>query len=143
MAASVRVELSASATVTAAAQGSAKKVPTVSMAMVGVDVTAESATAGTDLAVWLQGSDDGGVTWYDIPAALRGFTTLNSAEQTYDADKRNITDGAAGAGLVDSTEVPVRCVGIYTHLPTDTVRIAWGFVGAGPDFTFSSALVGK
>ena len=144
MSASARVELTASATVTAAGQGSAKKVPTLSMAMVGVDITAQAATAGDDLAVWLQGSDDGGTTWYDIPCDARGFTSASGADLTFDTNVRNITDGALVAGQVDTTEVPVVCVGIYRQLPTDTVRTAWAFpTSIGPNWTFSSALVGK
>lgn len=109
------------------------KVPTLSMLMVGVDITAVSGTTPT-LAVWLQTSDDGGTTWYDTPADLIMASSSGSTDVTATTNKRNIANDTAVVG---------QHVAIFKHLPSDYVRVKYDLGGTSPDYTFSVKAVGK
>lgn len=109
--------------------------PTVTMLAVGIDITAESGTAPT-LSAWLVGSDDGGVTWYDIPYTLRMKSNASGTDITADTNQRNIADVEA-----DTT---ARIVAIYSHLPFRDIALAYIVGGsATPTKTFSASAVGK
>jgi len=134
---------SAAETVAGTSPAAGIEVPSLSMLMVGLDVTSAGGTASPTLYVWLQGSDDGGATWYDVPVDQRMPSSASGAEPGVDINSRNITDGATTNGGVDSSEVPVQVVGIYKQLPTDLIRLAWAITGTTPTFTFSASGVGK
>lgn len=121
-----RIELVASATQTATGQSAAVAVPTLSMAMVGLDITAENAT---DVDFWLEGSDDGGTTWYPL---------------CHDwASKDDNTEVAGPNVMIAETVAAVaKYMALYRHLACDYVRLAWAF-NTATDITFSSSLVGK
>jgi len=136
MSASQRFEMLASAAQIGSGNSAAFPVPTMSMLMVGVDITLVSGTTPT-LGIWLQGSDDGGTTWYDLPYDLQMTSFNAAADVTAFTARRNI-NGSALAAVIS------KHVAIYQELPTDTVRLAWIIGGtATPTFTFSASAVGK
>lgn len=134
-----RFEMVASAAQTANGNSAQFSIPTVSQALVGVDITAQSGTTPT-LTVWLQASDDGGTTWYDVPNDLALVSATTAATGTMSATpRRNIVDtvNIATAGA------PQKHVGIYRNLPSDTVRVAWVISGASANLTFSISMAAK
>ncbi len=135
MSASQRFEFHPSAAETSTGQSQAFQIPTFSQMLVGVDITAASGTTPA-LDIYLQGSDDGGTTWYDIPYDLALTTNAAAADLTATAQKRNINGTAAVAAAG-------KHVAIYKEIPTDTVRLRWVISGTTPSFTFSASGVGK
>jgi len=125
-----RIELVASAQQTASGNSASFKVSTIKMAMVGVDVTA--VTAVTDLDVYLEGSDDAGTTWYEIPCDFSLRTESDGTPATVSTNQRDIASSITATG---------KFVGIFKHLPADYVRLRW--ILAGTNFTMSASLVGK
>lgn len=124
-----RIELSASGAKTASGNTDSFKVSTITMAMVGVDITAVSSVS--DFTAFLQGSDDGGTTWYDLPADLIEEHDGGQSAGTIGSNDRDICDGITATG---------KHVAIYKHLPCDYVRLAWYL--SGTSITFSASLVG-
>ncbi len=125
-----RIELVASAAQTATGNSNASSVPTITMAIVAIDITAVSAL--TDFTAWLEGSDDGGTTWYTL---IADWAVKNDTDATKTApalDQRDICKETSGVS---------KHIAQYGHLPTDTVRLAWNF--SGTSVTFSASLVGK
>jgi hypothetical protein len=123
-----RIELVASATQTASGNSAAFAVNTATMGSLGVDVTAENMT---DFDAWLEGSDDGGTTWYPIPP---DSITVDST--------RAVTRNPTSADVVVSHAAGAeKFTGEFKHLPWDRVRLAWALTGT--DITFSASLVVK
>jgi len=126
-----RFELAASAARTATGNSAAFEINTTRL-MLGVDVTAASGTS-PQLDLWLQGSDDGGTTWYDLvcdqvlktagSAAVSGTVALNV---------RDVVDAKVSTAAESF-------MGLYSDLATDTVRVRWVISGATPSFTFRVA----
>lgn len=125
-----RISLVDSAIQTATGQGASKAIPTLTMGTVFVDITA--ATAVTDFTCFLQGSDDGGTTWFDLVADQVALHTGTVTGGAITVDDRDIHDGATAVSAA---------VAVYKHLPVDYVRIAWTL--AGTNITFSATLIGK
>jgi len=131
-----RIEMAASAAQTATGNSAAFSVPTVGMAMVGIDITAFSGTTPT-LTVWLQASDDGGTTWFDVPNDLALISATTAATGTMSSTaRRNIVDT-----LVISAAQ--KHFALYRQLPGDTVRLNWVISGTTPSITFSASMVAK
>jgi hypothetical protein len=107
-------------------------VDTATMLMVGVDITVGVSVTRFD--AWLEGSDDGGTTAYEIPADLTLVSDASAAGQTPAANARNIINNHTGTGAK-------KAIGIYKHLPTDRVRLRW--ILNGTSVTFSSSAVVK
>lgn len=111
--------------------------PTLTMIAVGVKITAFSGTTPT-LAFFLQVSDDGGDTWYDLPYDQRVESSSSGADPTVSINKRNI------ANQETLTAAPYYYLAVYKHLPARDVRGKWFIGGSGsPTVTFKAALVGK
>jgi len=125
-----RIELVASAQQTANGNSAAFAVNTATMAMVGLDITAY--TGATGFTAWLQGSDDGGTTWYDLVADQVLDSTAVEIGGTVLTNERDICDDVAAAGKHSA---------IYKHLAADQVRLAWDLDGT--DITFSCSAVVK
>jgi hypothetical protein len=100
------------------------------MLFVGIDITAYAGGAG--FTAWLQGSDDGGTTWYDLLADQVLPSTGVEVGGTPATNVRDICDDAAAAGKFSA---------VYKHIPTDYIRLAWDLDGTS--VTFSSSAVGK
>lgn len=136
-AAATRTEMVASAAFTASGNSAAFSMSTATSIVVGIDVTAASGTTPV-LDLWLQASDDGGTTWYDMPAdwALKTATTAAAGTLTPSsgAGVRDIVDGNATTGAF---------LGVYKHLATDKIRLKWVISGTTPSFTFSASVVAK
>ena len=123
------IELLASAARASDFQGSAKEVPTITMATVTVDVTAESGTTPT-LKGHLQGTDDDETTWYDIPF---DSTLKTAVGATVSINQRDIAVG----------EETGRFVGIVKHLTYKKIRFVGEILGTTPSYTLSARLSGK
>ncbi len=134
-------ELVGSATFSASGNSPAFTLASMLTAVVGVDITAVTGTGSPTMDAWLQVSDDGGTTWYDMPADWALKTNNAAAQGTLTpasgSGVRDIVDGATAAG---------DWLGIYKHLAADRVRLKWiisGTFTAGQGFTFSASIVGK
>ncbi len=136
MAQAKTIELVAANTVaTGDGEGLKKRLPTITMAIVGIDVTAASGTT-PKFTAWLQVSDDGGTTWYDFPADLILKSSAIATDLTATANARNICDE------IDETGEG-QYLAIYKHIPSDYVRLKRLVSGTTPSYTFSANLVGK
>jgi len=135
MSASQRFEMVASAAQISTGNSAAFPVPTMSMLMVAVDITAVSGTTPT-MGIYLQVSDDGGTTWFDMPYDLQLTFAAAAADVTAFTARRNINGSALAAGTA-------KYLAIYKEIPGDTVRLAWVIGGTTPSFTFSASAVGK
>ncbi len=133
----VSIVLHASAAVTSTGNTGAFTIPTLSMASVSVDVTANSGTSEA-MGIWLQVSDDDGTTWYDWPAdqSLKD-DPLDISDQAAVINGRNI-NGAANIVLAGE-----RHIAKYNHLPAGHCRLRWVISGTVPSFTFAGRLEGK
>ncbi len=110
-------------------------IPNLTMIAIAAEITAEGGTAPT-LTLFLQASDDGGISWYDIPHDFQLKTSTSGVDQTATPNKRNIFDVE-----VDAT---AKAVAIYKHMPFRDVRLHYIIGGSGsPTKTFSAFLVGK
>jgi len=125
-----RLELLASGAQTATAQGSGITVANLAELAVMADVTAASGT----LTVYLQSSNDGGTTWFDVMAESACVLTTGVGPGTTGTDVRNIFAGSVTAAAKG-----------YAKYKTfgDYVRAAWIISGSGATFTFSVKAVGK
>ncbi|HET6373017.1 MAG TPA: hypothetical protein VFG76_06905 [Candidatus Polarisedimenticolia bacterium] len=104
------------------------------MAVVSIDITAVSGTTPV-FSPYLQGTNDDGTTWFDIPYDSQLTTVAPAtADQTAAKDKRNIANAVTAVG---------KHIAIYKHLPYKKVRLAWAISGTTPSFTFSAVLSGK
>jgi hypothetical protein len=135
-----RIELVASAQRQAGTvYGGAQSVPTATMAQVTLDITAVSGTATPTINFWLQASDDGGTTWYDLPYDLQMTTAAGATDVDANETRRNIngTAGATGTG---------KHLAIFKHLAADMIRPVFDITGTfagGQGITFSADLVVK
>lgn len=107
-----RIVLQASTAETVSGNSTTIETGEYTQAFVTLNCTAASGTSPT-LLVQLQGSDDGGTTWYNIPNAA--FTQLT----------------AAGTGVLQLTNFP------------DFIRAAYTLGGTTPSFTFAIKAVLK
>lgn len=130
-----RMEMLASAKQVASGNSAAFPVPTLTMAAIGVDVTAVEGTS-PQLDLWLEGSTDGGTTWFELVADQVLKSSGVAAANTVSANARDIVEAKT------STDAE-KFIGVYKHLPVDTVRVHWTISGTSPGFTFAVDLVGK
>ena len=101
----------------------------LTMLMVGVSLTDYNGTAG--FTCWLEGSTDGGDTWFDLAGKRSGSPDLEvPGSQVFD---RDIMD--------DQTTLVNDKVTIIDHLPADRIRLRW--VVNGTDATFACNAVGR
>jgi hypothetical protein len=126
-----RFELLAAAAQTASAQGGGVSVSGVKHLALCVDVTSVSASLSS---VYLQGSSDGGTTWFDLLAQDYVYTTSGTT----------VTSGTNRRDVVTSitTGVVVKAIGTYVRFP-DFVRAAWVIAGSGPTATFGVKAIGE
>lgn len=138
-AAATRTELVASAVQAASATSAPFSISTASNLMIGVDLTA--CGGSTVATMWLQGSDDGGVTWYDYPAdlVLQGKNAADTGTISAAPGRRNIIDTLT----CGSTLTLVPYVAIYKNIATDRVRLKWILSAVTTGITFSASMVAK
>lgn len=128
-----RFDILASAAQTATGQGGQISVAGIKSLGLFVDVTNVS---GTLSALYLQGSSDGGTTWYDLLAEASVILTSGSTAATSSTSwGRNINIDAMSSGAVRKIWASYpRCFGDY-------VRAAW--VLSGTSATFSVKGIGE
>ena len=134
MGAANRIELLPPQAVTGSGATNAIPINTFISGIVGIDVTAVSGTTPR-LDAYLQVSDDGGNTWYDMPYTLLTVTSAAASDVTASEKKRNIIDN-----LTSGTR---KALAVFPELAADVCRLAWIISGTTPSFTFSASLVGK
>jgi hypothetical protein len=133
-AAATRIELLASAEQTASSNSAAMRVSTIDHAVVTVEITAGSGTVVFDC--WLEASDDGGTSWYVLPAdqVLESYT--GATENTVSTNSGDIVDNK-------TTTAAASYVATYKDLSPDYIRVRWTLTGSTPALTFAVRLVGK
>jgi len=136
-AAATRTELVTSAAFTASGNSAKFAVATATQLVVGVDITAASGTTPL-LDLWLQVSDDGGTTWYDMPAdwALKGNNAAGQGSLTP-------SSGSGIRDIVEAANATSTWLGVYKQVASDWVRVKWIISGTTPSFTFSVSMVAK
>lgn len=120
--------------------GPAVPVPHMTMAMALLHIASGEGSfgGGQGLAVWLQVSDDEGLTWYDLPLDQSSKTSASGTNVVADTHKRNLS----GTTVHQATGAH-QFFGLIRHLVGKTIRAAWSITGTGPLFAFEVALVGK
>lgn len=126
-------DILASATQTASGSGGSIDVPTGTMLEVSADVTAQTAISAFSL--WLETSDDGGVTWYEMPfdQTIKNAGSV-AAEGTDRQNKRNIVNNESTSAVV------AKYTAIYKHLAAALIRIRWFFTGTNITFKVRGAV---
>jgi hypothetical protein len=126
-----RFELLASAAQTATAQGGGVSVSGIKSMALCVDVTNVS---GSLSSIYLQGSSDGGTTWFDLLCETYVYTTSGTV----------VTSGTFRRDVVTAitTGVVVKAAATYRIFP-DYVRVAFVIAGSGPTSTFSVKGIGE
>lgn len=120
--------------VTAAGQGSAMDIRTNTMGWVTVNVTAASGTIAWD--VWLEGSNDDGVTWEEIVAGSAMLTSGTATENAPEVNVRPIVNNK-------TTTAAAKFAAHYPFLPMKKIRLAWTLSGSTPSVTFTARFGGK
>jgi hypothetical protein len=126
-----RFEILASAAQTATAQGGGVSVSGIKSMALCVDVTSVS---GSLSSIYLQGSSDGGTTWFDLLCETYVYTTSGTV----------VTSGTFRRDVVTAitTGVIVKAAATYRIFP-DLVRAAFVIAGSGPTSTFSVKAIGE
>lgn len=118
---------------TASGAGGLVSLPTIVAGDLFVNLTAISGATAT-IDAYLQASDDGGTTWYDVPCDLKIKTVASATEDTASANKRDVLDGVTATGKFFAR---------YAYLNSDAYRLAWIISGTTPSVTFSAVLLAK
>ena len=101
--------------------------------------TFSTGTLATSLRVWLQGSYDGGTTWYGLPLT-NVFKTL--VHNTGFAEAAGGLTANMPSLVVESTVVTTTAIYVGTvNNPPPHVRAAWNFAGASATQTFGITCV--
>lgn len=117
---------------TASGAGAWIPVETALTMIVGVDVTAGSSVTSFD--AYLEVSDDGGTTVYEMPVDLAlKYSGAAGAGSTIGTNRRNIVDNK-------TTTTAEKFIGVYKQLAADRVRLAWKFVGTSITFSCSAVV---
>jgi len=125
--ASARTTLVALAVFTSSGNSVDMPVSTGTMMAVEVDITAGSGTP--TLTLWMEGSVDGGTTWFRLLADLLN-TDINGTITDVATARSNIVNGS-------TVTTADRYSAVYKHLPCDRVRTRWTITGGTPSRTFA------
>lgn len=139
--ASRRIELLASTQISSSSNSQSFQLSTAVFMSVGVDITAVSGTT-PQLDLWLECSDDGGTTYYEVPAA-RVLKSTRSASAAPVAAANSVTINARDIVDAYTTAAAARFWADYPELPSDYCRLAWTVSGTTPLFTLSVSAVTK
>lgn len=140
-----KFELKALAATGSSGQGGGVSVSGIDELLVSVVVTATTGTTPL-LSVFLQSTDDGGTTWYDLPYDL----ALITADTTHTEGDHRSPNAAAASGsakigarnILDNENTVRRAIAKYTNFG-EQVRAAWVISGTSPSFTFEVNAQGK
>jgi hypothetical protein len=128
-----RLQFLSAVTVTGSGQTPAFNLTEVKQGAISLNITAASGTT-PKLTVWLQESDDGGTSWYDVTADVVQKSVATAAEDAALASKRNICTEADAAATYRAH---------YSNLNSDYYRLKYVLSGTSPQFTVSVALNAK
>jgi len=128
-----RLQFLSSVTLSSSGQTPAFSVGDVKQGAVTLTITSATGTTPT-LTMFLQESDDGGTTWYDVAAARTQKTTASGTEESATLDDRNICTDAAVAGYFRAH---------YDSLDSDYYRLKYVIGGTGPQFVVTASLNAK
>lgn len=126
MSEAVSTEIFASASVTAAGNTAAFKMPTGAHLMIGIDVTVWN-TAGP--VFFFQVSDDGGTTWYDWAIEFLHTTVLAGTAGTASINQASWTPTAA-----------MRATFGFKNLAAATYRLRWTVASGNATFSASATV---
>ena len=124
-----RIQLQRNALQTASGHGADHDVSQYDSALVTVNVTGTNALS--DLTCWLEGSDDGGATWYELPADQAFTNSGGGTDPTVTTDDRDVIDGMNGTA---------KATAVYRHLATDKIRLGWSLTGTSATFDAAAIL---
>jgi hypothetical protein len=127
-----RFEILAAAAQTATGQGGGISVSGIKSMLVAVDITAST---GTLTSVYLQGSSDGGTTWFDLLCTSFCIFTSGSGGGTTGSYSRNLTTNLA-TGQIQKIAATYAVVGDY-------IRAAWTANGSAPSISMSVKAIGE
>ena len=128
-----RLQFLSAVTLTGSGQTPAFNLSEVKQGALTLNITAASGST-PKLTVWLQESDDGGTTWYDVVADVIQKSVTTAAEDAAATSKRNICTEVDAAGTYR---------GHYSNLASDYYRLKYVLSGSSPQFTVSVALNAK
>lgn len=113
---------------TGSANGATMDVPGAEELIVFLHRTTASGTI-TAFSVWLESSDDGGTTWYELCSDSLVTTSAAAADVTATKDKRNyVTETTL-------TSTDLKTAARYTNFGSK-VRVRWILTGTTPSETF-------
>jgi hypothetical protein len=127
-----RFDILASAAQTATGQGGAISVSGIKNLALAVDITCQT---GTLTGVYLQGSSDGGTTWFDLLATTSCWLTSGAGVGTTGGPTK-VLAGNLLTGNVAKVWANYQIIGDY-------VRAAWGISGAAPWVTIGVKGIGE
>jgi len=127
-----RFDILASAAQTATGQGGGISVSGIKALAIGIDVTSVS---GSLTSVYMQGSSDGGTSWYDLLCSTFVILTSGAGGGTTGSFSRNL-DTNMTTGQIAKIWATYQVFG-------DDVRAAWTISGSGPSVTFSVKGIGE
>ena len=128
-----RTEVVPNAAYTVSGSSQPVQVNTASMLAVMLNITALSGTPAFDC--WLEASDDGGTTWYEVPADQVLKHAGVAAENTVVINHRSVVD--------NHTSGTAKYLARYGFCPYDRVRLTWTISGGTPVVTFDAVICGK
>lgn len=129
-----RFDILASAAQTATGQGGGISVSGIKNLALFAEATSVSGSLST---IYLQGSSDGGTTWFDMLAETALNLTSGTAAGTSTTWVRNILiDVTLGTGNIRKVMATYRIFGDY-------VRAAWHISGSGASSTFYVKGIGE
>jgi len=133
-----RLELLPAGTQLASASGAWFSIPSASMAMVVVVVTAVSALTAFD--VYLEGSADGGTTEFEIPVDVAMKHSGAAGVGNLPTTGLPGVTGVSGRNINNSDETVAKHVGIYRNLACDRIRVAWKLTGTSVAFSVKAVV---
>lgn len=136
-----RFDILASGAQTATAQGGAIPVAGIKAMAVSVDVTSASGT----LTVYLQTSNDGGTTWFDLPYETCAVLAATAAEGTHSSPAIATGSGVNQPGarnIINVMTATAKALAKYSAFG-DLIRPAWVISGGSATFTFSVKAIGE
>ncbi len=131
-----RIELLASAAQTTSGNGASIDIPGYRELLVTVNLTAGSGTLSA-FSVYLEASDDGGSTWYELVAETVLKNTATAGDPTVNSAKRNIVTETAIVSSATKWTAVYRTFG-------EKVRARWLITPTStPSETFAVKAIGK
>jgi hypothetical protein len=127
-----RFDILAAAAQSATGQGGGISVSGIKSMALAIDVTCST---GTLTGIYLQGSSDGGTTWFDMLAATSSWLTSGAGSGTTGSNIKVLAANLQ-TGNVAKIWATYSIMGDY-------IRAAWGISGAAPSVTIGMKGIGE